>query len=58
MALVVVAFFMVLGLATSPPSSAQAKKPNILIIWGDDIGFWNVSAYNQDMGVPAQPESR
>jgi len=28
---------------------AQAKKPNILIIWGDDIGYWNVSAYNQGM---------
>ena len=25
---------------------AQARKPNILIIWGDDIGWWNVSAYN------------
>ena len=28
---------------------AQAKadkKPNILIIWGDDIGWFNVSAYN------------
>jgi len=23
------------------------KKPNILIIWGDDIGWFNVSAYNQ-----------
>ena len=23
-----------------------AKKPNILIIWGDDIGYWNISAYN------------
>src|SRR5258705_12930020 len=22
-----------------------AKKPNILILWGDDIGFWNIS-YN------------
>ncbi|HKW13374.1 MAG TPA: arylsulfatase [Candidatus Krumholzibacteria bacterium] len=22
------------------------KKPNILIIWGDDIGYWNISAYN------------
>ena len=22
------------------------KKPNILILWGDDIGYWNVSAYN------------
>jgi len=27
----------------------QAKKPNILIIWGDDIGYWNVSAYNHGM---------
>jgi uncharacterized protein YuzE len=25
------------------------KKPNILILWGDDIGYWNVSAYNQGM---------
>ena len=22
---------------------AQQKKPNILILWGDDIGWWNVS---------------
>ena len=28
---------------------AATKKPNILIIWGDDIGYWNVSAYNQGM---------
>jgi len=26
-----------------------AKKPNILIIWGDDIGQFNVSAYNNGM---------
>jgi arylsulfatase len=25
------------------------KKPNILILWGDDIGYWNISAYNQGM---------
>lgn len=25
------------------------KKPNILIIWGDDIGGFNISAYNQGM---------
>lgn len=30
-------------------AQAPAKKPNILIIWGDDIGYWNVSAYNQGM---------
>jgi len=23
-----------------------AKKPNILILWGDDIGWLNISAYN------------
>jgi arylsulfatase len=26
---------------------AEGKKPNILIIWGDDIGWFNISAYNQ-----------
>jgi arylsulfatase len=26
-----------------------AKKPNILILWGDDIGYWNISAYNHGM---------
>jgi arylsulfatase len=25
---------------------ASQRKPNILIIWGDDIGWFNVSAYN------------
>src|SRR5512144_14554 len=25
------------------------KKPNILVIWGDDIGMWNVSAYSHGM---------
>jgi arylsulfatase A-like enzyme len=28
---------------------AQTKKPNILVIFGDDIGYWNVSAYNRGM---------
>jgi len=28
---------------------AAAKKPNILVIWGDDIGQFNVSAYNMGM---------
>jgi len=29
--------------------AAAADKPNILIIWGDDIGQFNVSAYNMGM---------
>jgi arylsulfatase A-like enzyme len=28
---------------------AKTDKPNILIIWGDDIGWFNVSAYNRGM---------
>jgi arylsulfatase len=33
------------------PALAQpaAKKPNILVIWGDDIGQFNISAYNNGM---------
>jgi arylsulfatase len=26
-------------------NAQQAKQPNILVIWGDDIGWQNVSAY-------------
>jgi arylsulfatase len=42
-----------LGLAASfcSPSLAQepASKPNILVIMADDIGYWNISAYNRGM---------
>lgn len=27
-------------------AEAQTKKPNIVVIWGDDIGVHNISAYN------------
>ncbi len=30
------------------PATAQ-DRPNILIIWGDDIGWFNISAYNRGM---------
>lgn len=39
-------------LGTSSPAQDQPatqKKPNILVIWGDDIGQFNVSAYNLGM---------
>jgi len=29
--------------------AAQGKKPNILVIWGDDIGMYNISAYHRGM---------
>ena len=28
------------------PIQAADKKPNILVIWGDDIGIHNISAYS------------
>ena len=32
---------------------AKTDKPNILIIWGDDIGYWNISRYSMGMmGYP------
>ena len=40
----------VLVLAAGPADAQTAgKKPNILIIWGDDIGGFNISAYNMGM---------
>jgi arylsulfatase A-like enzyme len=27
----------------------KAKKPNILVIWGDDVGYWNISHNNHGM---------
>jgi arylsulfatase len=26
---------------------AEVRPPNILVVWGDDIGLWNLSAYNR-----------
>ena len=28
---------------------AKAKQPNILILWGDDIGIWNISHFSRGM---------
>jgi len=36
-------------LSTAVPAQSAGNKPNILIIWGDDIGQFNVSAYNNGM---------
>jgi arylsulfatase A-like enzyme len=36
---------MALVLFAPAAATAQQGKPNILVIWGDDIGWQNVSAY-------------
>lgn len=40
-----------LGLAVGGATtvSAQQKKPNVLVIWGDDIGTWNISHNSRGM---------
>lgn len=42
---------LALGLVAGPGdlASAQEKKPNIVVIWGDDIGTWNISHNNRGM---------
>src|SRR5215471_14858370 len=30
-------------------TAMSTKKPNILILWGDDIGMWNISHYSKGM---------
>ncbi|HUO67821.1 MAG TPA: arylsulfatase, partial [Gammaproteobacteria bacterium] len=42
-----VAFVTLAGVsAAQAQQPAAARKPNILVIWGDDIGEFNISAYN------------
>ncbi len=36
-------------MALAAAATAQDKKPNILVIWGDDIGWSNPSCYNHGM---------
>ena len=42
-------FALYLLLALFPGLALAADKPNILIIWGDDVGWFNISAYNHGM---------
>jgi arylsulfatase A-like enzyme len=35
--------------AKAADASKQQEKPNIVVIWGDDIGGFNISAYNMGM---------
>ena len=36
-------------LGTAAVAQAPPAKPNSLVIMGDDIGLWNISAYNRGM---------
>ena len=42
---------LTLSASAQSPAPSPGKKPNILVIMGDDIGWYNPSIYNRgDMG--------
>jgi arylsulfatase A-like enzyme len=41
--------YMALLAVAMPAQAAPDKQPNILVLWGDDIGQFNISAYNMGM---------
>ncbi len=43
------------GVANAPAARAQEKKPNIVVIMGDDIGMWNIGAYHRGMMAGRTP---
>jgi hypothetical protein len=55
--LVVATIFAALVLPASPNASAQENKPNILVIMGDDIGWFNLGSYNSGIMLGATPEA-
>jgi len=52
--LVVAGFLAVLTLGTSPPTSAQHQKPNVIVIFSDDVGWGDLGTYGggETRGAP------
>ncbi|MGZ3387618.1 MAG: sulfatase-like hydrolase/transferase, partial [Isosphaeraceae bacterium] len=44
-----------LALLSASPAMAQQRKPNILFIMGDDIGWMQVGAYQNGLGYDTTP---
>jgi arylsulfatase A-like enzyme len=55
MVIALAAVATLLGVAGAPVARAQEKKPNILIIMGDDIGWFNLGSYNSGIMLNATP---
>jgi len=45
----------IVGLSHTYAALAQDKKPNIVVIMGDDIGMWNIGAYHRGMMAGRTP---
>ena len=44
-----ISFLLTMSIYSFGQQNKSTGKPNIVIIWGDDIGYWNISAYNLGM---------
>ena len=53
--IVCTALLAVTSLSIISPAHAQAQKPNIVVIMGDDIGIWNIGAYHRGMMAGRTP---
>jgi len=42
-------------IGAAAPATAADKKPNIVVIMGDDIGIWNIGAYSRGMMAGRTP---
>jgi len=40
---------VILGSLLPSPAVAQDRRPNIVVIFGDDIGYWNLGAYTHGL---------
>ena len=48
---------LVFPMALTSATAMAQDKPNILIVWGDDIGQYNISAYNRASWATRRPIS-
>ena len=40
---------LMLAFSAGAAMAQETERPNILVIWGDDVGMWNISAYHRGM---------
>jgi arylsulfatase A-like enzyme len=55
LSLALVTIATLFSVAGAPAVKAQDKKPNIVVIMGDDIGIWNIGAYHQGLMAGRTP---